>query len=160
MSLIPALKGQDLCKFEASLVYKGQLGLIHRETLCGGECQMGSWRDGSGFKNTGCSFRGPRFNSQHPHGRSQCSVPEFPTPLHRHTGKALMLARGLAHTGMHVHSQMETGMVAQPLIPALRRQKHRKSFLVKSTGCSYRGPEFNSQYPLGLELKSCELPCG
>jgi hypothetical protein len=29
------------------------------------------WRDGSAVKNTGCSSRGPRFNSQHPHGGSQ-----------------------------------------------------------------------------------------
>jgi len=27
-----------------------------------------SWRDGSMVKSTGCSYRGPRFYSQHPHG--------------------------------------------------------------------------------------------
>jgi hypothetical protein len=32
------------------------------------------WRDGSVVKNTGCSFRGSEFNSQHPHGGSQPSV--------------------------------------------------------------------------------------
>jgi hypothetical protein len=32
------------------------------------------WRDGTEFKNTGYSSRGPRFNSQQPHGGSQPSV--------------------------------------------------------------------------------------
>jgi hypothetical protein len=33
-----------------------------------------SWRDGSAVKGTGCSSRGPEFNSQQPHGGSQSSV--------------------------------------------------------------------------------------
>jgi hypothetical protein len=32
------------------------------------------WRDGSVVKSTDCSFRGPEFNSQQPHGGSQPSV--------------------------------------------------------------------------------------
>ena len=33
-------------------------------------------RDGSQVTSTGCSSRGPRFNSQHPHGSSQpCMIP-------------------------------------------------------------------------------------
>ena len=32
------------------------------------------WRDGSAGKSTGCSSRGPGFNSQHAHGSSQLSV--------------------------------------------------------------------------------------
>jgi hypothetical protein len=32
------------------------------------------WRDGSVVKNTVCSFRGPEFNSQQPHGGSQASI--------------------------------------------------------------------------------------
>jgi hypothetical protein len=35
---------------------------------------LGGWRDGSGVKSTACSFRGPEFNSQQPHGGSQPSV--------------------------------------------------------------------------------------
>ena len=31
---------------------------------------LGSWRDGSVVKSTDCSFRGPEFNSQQPHGGS------------------------------------------------------------------------------------------
>jgi hypothetical protein len=31
------------------------------------------WRDGSAVKSTGCSSRGPEFNSQQPHGGSQDS---------------------------------------------------------------------------------------
>jgi hypothetical protein len=30
----------------------------------------GSWRDGSAVKSTDCSFRGPEFKSQQPHGGS------------------------------------------------------------------------------------------
>jgi hypothetical protein len=36
--------------------------------------QMKGWRDGSEIKSTGCSSRGPEFNSQHPHGGSQPSI--------------------------------------------------------------------------------------
>jgi hypothetical protein len=32
------------------------------------------WRDGSVVKSTGCSSRGPEFNSQESHGGSQASV--------------------------------------------------------------------------------------
>ena len=48
------------------------------------------WRDGLAIKSTGSS-RGPRFDSQHPHGRSQLSVTPVPghlTATHRHAGKA------------------------------------------------------------------------
>lgn len=34
----------------------------------------GWWRDDSAIKNTGYSFRGPGFKSQHLHGSSQKSV--------------------------------------------------------------------------------------
>jgi hypothetical protein len=34
------------------------------------------WRDSSEVKSTGCSSRGPEFNSQQPHGGSQSSVME------------------------------------------------------------------------------------
>jgi hypothetical protein len=32
------------------------------------------WRDGSAVKSTDCSFEGPEFKSQQPHGGSQPSV--------------------------------------------------------------------------------------
>ena len=32
------------------------------------------WRDGSAVKSIACSSRGPKFNSQQPHGGSQPSV--------------------------------------------------------------------------------------
>jgi hypothetical protein len=35
---------------------------------------FGGWRDGSAVKSTDCSSRGPRFNSQHPHGSLQPSI--------------------------------------------------------------------------------------
>jgi hypothetical protein len=34
----------------------------------------GGWRDGSVVRSTNCSFRGPEFNSQKPHGGSKLSV--------------------------------------------------------------------------------------
>ena len=45
------------------------------------------WRDSSVVKSTDYSSRGPRFNSQHPHGSSQLSVtpvPGDPTPMGKH----------------------------------------------------------------------------
>jgi hypothetical protein len=53
----------------------------------------GGWRDDSMAKSSGCSSRGPRFNSQHPHGSSKLSATPIPgnlTPSHRHTGKTSM----------------------------------------------------------------------
>lgn len=42
---------------------------------------MGSWEDDLAVKNIGCSSRGSRFNSQHPHGRSQPSLTPVPGGL-------------------------------------------------------------------------------
>ena len=39
------------------------------------------WRDSSAVKNTDCSFRGPGFNSQHPHDSSQPSITPVPRDL-------------------------------------------------------------------------------
>ena len=36
------------------------------------------WEGDSGVKATGCFFKGPGFDSQHPHGSSQTSV--IPSP--------------------------------------------------------------------------------
>jgi hypothetical protein len=36
--------------------------------------QNGGWTDGSAVKSTGCSSRGPEFNSQQPHDGSQPSL--------------------------------------------------------------------------------------
>jgi hypothetical protein len=48
----------------------------------------GGWRDGSAVKNTGCSSKGPGFNSQHPRGSSHLPVTPVPgdlMPSHRQT---------------------------------------------------------------------------
>jgi hypothetical protein len=37
-------------------------------------CDKGVWGDGSVVKNTDCSSKGPKFNSQQPHNGSQPSV--------------------------------------------------------------------------------------
>jgi hypothetical protein len=42
--------------------------------LCNKSKRTRGWRDGSAAKNTDCSFRGPEFKSQQPHGGSQPSV--------------------------------------------------------------------------------------
>jgi hypothetical protein len=36
------------------------------------------WRDGSTAKSTGCSSRGPAFNSHHPHANSSLTVTPVP----------------------------------------------------------------------------------
>ena len=49
--------------------------------------KIGGWRNCSVIKNTGYSSRGPRFNSQYPHGSSQLSVTVVPgdvTPSLKH----------------------------------------------------------------------------
>jgi hypothetical protein len=51
------------------------------------KCCFGDWRHGSEVKSTGCSSKGPWFNSQHPQGSLQLSVTPGPVnlpPLHRH----------------------------------------------------------------------------
>jgi hypothetical protein len=71
-------------EFEVSLVYRESsriaLGL-HRETLPRKAKQnkqtkiiLWGWRDCSVVISTGCSSKGPTFNSQHSHGSSQLSV--------------------------------------------------------------------------------------
>lgn len=47
--------------------------------------QNRGWRDGSSIKSTGCSSRGPRFNSQHPDGISQLLVTVVLYSQHPHT---------------------------------------------------------------------------
>lgn len=39
------------------------------------------WKDGSMVRSTGCSTRGSRLDSQHPHDNSQLSVTPMPSPL-------------------------------------------------------------------------------
>ena len=40
----------------------------------GASGHLWGWRDGLTPESTGCSSRGPRLNSQHPHGSSQLAV--------------------------------------------------------------------------------------
>jgi hypothetical protein len=42
------------------------------------KCLRGGWTDGSAVKNTGCSFRRPRFHPHHPNGSSQRTVMPVP----------------------------------------------------------------------------------
>jgi hypothetical protein len=45
------------------------------------------WKDGLAVKTTHCSYRGAKFNSQHPHGGSQ---PSLISPIHRKSKYVLM----------------------------------------------------------------------
>ena len=66
----------DLCEFKASLVYKVSFrtagAVIQRKLIL----KNLTW-SGEVAQSTGCSSRGPEFNSQQPHGASQTSVMEF-----------------------------------------------------------------------------------
>jgi hypothetical protein len=59
------------------------------------------WRDGS-VKSTGCSSRGPEFNSQHPHGGLQPSIMGSDA-LFWHAGAHA----GRAHTHTHTHTHTQ-----------------------------------------------------
>jgi hypothetical protein len=63
-------KGQRLERHAVThsvLINSRQLSLLIRNKQQG-------WRGDSAVKSTGCSSRGPEFNSQQPHGGSQPSV--------------------------------------------------------------------------------------
>ena len=53
------------------------------------------WREGSAVKSTGCPYRGPEFNSQHPHGGSQPYTVESDALLHH---KGIYADRALMYT--------------------------------------------------------------
>jgi len=60
MAKLKRLKQEDCYTFKASLGYIMRLP----QNIDKG------WRDGSVVKSTDCSFRGPEFKSQQPHGGS------------------------------------------------------------------------------------------
>jgi hypothetical protein len=67
---IPALRQEDQ-EFQASLSYLVSLNYLDTwVTISKDKKGEGGWRDGSLVKSTGCSSRGPKFNSQHAHGSS------------------------------------------------------------------------------------------
>jgi hypothetical protein len=49
------------------------MALSKKKSMCNKK-EKEDWRDGSAFKSTDCSSRGPEFNSQQPRGGSQPSV--------------------------------------------------------------------------------------
>jgi hypothetical protein len=51
------------------LKFKENGSINHYKSL-----SSGGWRDGSAGKSTDCSYEGPEFNSQQPHGGSQPSI--------------------------------------------------------------------------------------
>jgi hypothetical protein len=57
------------------LIFKIQ-GVCH--CCCLKKKSFRGWKDGSMVKSTGCSFRGPRFNSQYSHGNLKPSVTPVP----------------------------------------------------------------------------------
>lgn len=57
---------------------------------------MRGWKDDSVFKSSGCSYKGPGFDSQLPKVTSQ------PSELWNSSSRDLMLSSGLLAYGMHV----------------------------------------------------------
>lgn len=55
---------------------------------------MQVWGDGSVIKHTGCSYRGPRFDSQYPHSGSQPFVTSVPEDL-------------MPDSGFHGHQELQ-----------------------------------------------------
>ena len=158
------------------------------------------WRDGSAVKSTGGSSRGPRFNSQQPHGGSKPSVmgsDAFFQHAYVHadralihkinlffkkiqtkvTGKMALWFRGLTaipedlgsgpspHNSQSLMTQVSgipsSGLLEGPGAHRVHRHTRKLSnhtihikikslgswrdgSVVKSTGCSSRGPRFNS----------------
>ena len=93
-------------------------------------------------KSTGCSSRGPRFNSQHSHGSSQLFVTPVPgdlTSSHRHTCKPNTNAHKIKinlikqkQTKCLVRSQKWAGDGGpRPIILALGRQRQGGSLWVR-----------------------------
>jgi hypothetical protein len=66
-------------KLNKNKLRKNTWKILHLKVL-----KMGGWRDGSVVKSTGCSSRGPRFNSQHLHGSSQLSATPVPGEYEAH----------------------------------------------------------------------------
>ena len=64
----------DFCEFKASLIYRVSTrtarAILRNPVL---KNKTRGWRDGSEVKSTYCSSRGPKFNSQQPHGGLQPS---------------------------------------------------------------------------------------
>jgi hypothetical protein len=55
----------DIIRGKMSDIIRGKMSDIIR-----GKKEKRDWRDGSHIKGSGCSSRGPEFNSQQPHGGS------------------------------------------------------------------------------------------
>jgi hypothetical protein len=86
--------------------------------------------NGLGVENTGCSSRGPRFNSQYLHNSSQLSMAPAPGDL-----RPSHLPTYRQNTNTNEIQKSPGGW--------------SDGSVVKSTDCSSRGPEFNSQQPRG-----------
>ena len=68
-------------------------------------------KDGSVVKSSGGSFRGPRFDSQHPHGSSQPyvrSVSVTPASSFGLTGHQANAWYTCKHTQVYTHTQSKT----------------------------------------------------
>jgi hypothetical protein len=67
-------EAEDLYMFKANLGYRTRSFVKNNNNNNKIVRGVGGWRDGSAVKSTGCSSRGPGFNSHHPRGGSQLSV--------------------------------------------------------------------------------------
>lgn len=97
------------------------------------------WKDGSAVKNTYCSYRGPRFSSQHPH------------PIAIHTSKATRYARV-----PHARMQAEHSHTSNLNIIKSQLQKPRGSF----STASIQWPSPSSLQRSAMAVGVVQWPCG
>jgi hypothetical protein len=75
------------------------------------------WRDGSADKSTGCSSKGPSFNSQHPDGSSQLSET---TVLESDT---------LIYTYMYIYTYMQAKHQCTEKITDTHKNTHTHTYI-------------------------------
>lgn len=75
----------------------------------------GTGKNGLVVKNTGCSFKGSQFNSQLPHGSSQCSVTPAP--------RDLTFSSGLCRQCTHMVHRYSSGKIPTHVKEKLKLKK-------------------------------------
>ena len=109
------------------------------------------WRDGSLVKSTICSCRGPRFNSQHPHGSSQLSVTPVPggsnsLTLRQNINYIKLKRRRRRRNENKGRNKMEKGKREEEVVVGRERRRSRRR---------RRGEESSSQITLAWITTPC-----
>lgn len=91
-------------------------------------------KDGSAIKSTGCSYKGPRFSSQHPNGDSQPSVTQAPMGLGSDTFSGLVGHQACIWcTSIHKKTHTHVGKTVIHMKPEMRKIEMCVMFLLQST---------------------------